>query len=52
MSLQISTRMPGATPPARQRFPPVAARLVAATRLPVLRSLVTDLAGLTDDLRS
>jgi AcrR family transcriptional regulator len=31
---------------------PVTARVVAATRLPVLRSLVTDLAGLIDDLRS
>ena len=31
---------------------PVAARLVSATRMPVLRTLVTDLAGLIDDLRS
>ncbi|HEY1323647.1 MAG TPA: TetR family transcriptional regulator [Streptosporangiaceae bacterium] len=31
---------------------PMAARLVAATRVPMLRSLVTDLARLIDDLRS
>jgi AcrR family transcriptional regulator len=31
---------------------PVAARLVAATRLPLLRSMVTDLATLIDDLRA
>jgi hypothetical protein len=31
---------------------PVVARLVAATRIPMLRSTVTDLAKLIDDLRS
>jgi hypothetical protein len=31
---------------------PVVARLVAATRIPILRSTVTDLAKLIDDLRS
>jgi hypothetical protein len=31
---------------------PLAARLVAATRLPLLRSMVTDIAALIDDLRA
>jgi hypothetical protein len=31
---------------------PVAARLVAATRIPMLRSTVRELAALLDDLRS
>jgi hypothetical protein len=31
---------------------PVAARLVAATRIPMLRSAVSDIAALVDDLRS
>ena len=31
---------------------PVAARLVAATRIPMLRSTVSDIAALVDDLRS